>query len=73
MLARWLLAFLTSVAVMLLVYHFAVPRTWLGTACCPGPVLSTAVWFPTTWLWHVRLHFAVYGVVYGSLATAMCC
>ena len=67
---RWLIATATSIAVMQLVYHNAVPRTLKWHTVLPGATLATAVWFPTTVLfgYYVR-HFSAYGLFYGSLAT----
>jgi membrane protein len=70
--SRWLIAILTSIAVILLIYHHAVPRTLAWHSVLPGSVLATAIWFPATVLfgWYVN-RFAVYSLVYGSLATAI--
>ena len=67
---RWLIATATSIAVMQLVYHNAVPRTLKWHTVLPGATLATAVWFPTAILfgYYVR-HFAAYSLFYGSLAT----
>ena len=69
---RWLLATTTSVAVMALIYHNAVPRTQRWHSVMPGAALSTAVWFPATVLfgWYVG-RFAQYSLFYGSMATAI--
>ncbi len=69
---RWLIATLTSIAVMLLIYHHAVPRTQPWHSVLPGATLATAVWFPATmgFGWYVG-HFAEYSLLYGSLATAV--
>jgi len=69
---RWLIAILTSVAVMLLIYHYAVPRTLRWHSVLPGAALATAVWFPATLIfgWYVS-HFAEYSLIYGSLAAAI--
>lgn len=69
---RWLLAISTSVAVMALIYHNAVPRTQPWHSVLPGAALSTAAWFPATVLfgWYVG-RFAEYSLFYGSLATAI--
>ncbi len=69
---RWAIAILTSVAVMLLIYHFAVPRTLAWHTVLPGAALTTAIWFPVTLLfgWYVG-HYAEYSLLYGSLATAI--
>ncbi|HEU5452043.1 MAG TPA: YihY/virulence factor BrkB family protein [Terriglobales bacterium] len=69
---RWVIALATSVAVMALIYHNAVPRTQRWHSVLPGAGLATAVWFPATigFGWYVR-HFAEYSLYYGSLATAI--
>ncbi len=69
---RWIIAIATSVAVMQLIYHNAVPRTLRWHTVLPGAALATAVWFPATmgFGWYVR-HFAEYSIYYGSLATAI--
>ncbi len=69
---RWVIASLTSIAVMALIYHHAVPRTQRWHSVLPGASLGTALWFPATigFGWYVR-HFAQYSLFYGSLATAI--
>jgi membrane protein len=69
---RWLIAILTSIAVMSLIYHHAVPRTLRWHTVLPGAALATGIWFPTTVLfgWYVS-HFAEYSLLYGSLAAAI--
>lgn len=69
---RWLIGILTSIAVIALIYHNAVPRTQPWHSVLPGATLATAMWFPATILfgWYVR-HFAQYSLFYGSLATAV--
>ena len=69
---RWVIAILTSVAVMQLIYHNAVPRTLSWHTVLPGAALATAIWFPATiaFGWYVR-HFAAYSLFYGSLAAAI--
>jgi membrane protein len=69
---RWVIAIATSVAVMQLIYHNAVPRTLRWHTVLPGAALATAIWFPATigFGWYVR-HFAEYSLFYGSLATAI--
>ncbi len=69
---RWLIAIITSVAVMQLIYHHAVPRTLPWHTVLPGAALATAMWFPATvgFGWYVR-HFAAYSLFYGSFATAI--
>lgn len=69
---RWIIALTTSVGVMALIYHNAVPRTQRWHSVLPGAGLATAIWFPATiaFGWYVR-HFAEYSLFYGSLATAI--
>jgi len=69
---RWLIASITSIAVIALIYHNAVPRTVRWHTVLPGATLSTALWFPATVLfgWYVG-HFAEYSLLYGSFATAI--
>ncbi len=69
---RWTIAVLTSVAVMLLIYHLAIPRTLPWHSVLPGAALTTAIWFPVTMLfgWYVS-HNAEYSLLYGSVATAV--
>jgi membrane protein len=69
---RWLIASSTSIAVISLIYHNAVPRTLHWHTVLPGAALSTALWFPATMIFglYVR-HFAAYSLLYGSLATAI--
>lgn len=70
MIIRWIIAIVTSVAVMQLIYHNAVPRTLKWHTVLPGAALATTMWFPATigFGYYVR-HFARYNLFYGSLAT----
>ncbi len=69
---RWLIASSTSVAVISLIYHNAVPRTLRWHTVLPGAALSTALWFPATMIFGLYVsHFAAYSLLYGSLATAI--
>jgi membrane protein len=47
---RWLIAGLTSVAVIALIYHNAIPRTRRWHTVLPGAVVASVLWFATTWL-----------------------
>jgi len=69
---RWIISALTSIAVILLIYHFAVPRTLPWHSAMPGASLATALWFPATLLfgWYLR-NYATYNLFYGSLGTAI--
>jgi membrane protein len=69
---RWIIAALTSIAVIGLIYHHGVPRTQPWHRVLPGAALATVLWFVSTVLFGVYLrHFANYDVIYGSLATAI--
>jgi membrane protein len=59
---RWAIAIMTSVAVIQLIYHNAVP----------GAVLATAMWLISTALfgWYLQ-HYADYSVIYGSLGVGI--
>src|SRR3984885_10537368 len=45
---RWLIATLTSIAVIALIYHNAVPRTQPWHTVIPGATLATGLWFSGT-------------------------
>jgi len=65
---RWAIAIMTSIAVIQLIYHNAVPRTQPWHSVLPGAVLATALWLLSTALfgWYVQ-HYVDYSVIYGSL------
>ncbi|MBO0910423.1 MAG: YihY/virulence factor BrkB family protein [Acidobacteria bacterium] len=69
---RWLIATLTSVAVIALIYHNAVPRTQPWHSVLPGATLATVMWFIVTMLfgWYLQ-NYADYSVIYGSLGVAI--
>jgi membrane protein len=69
---RWLIALVTTIAVVALVYHHGLPRTQPWHRVLPGSVLATGLWFACTTIfgWYLR-HFADYGVIYGSVGTAI--
>jgi len=69
---RWLIATLTSIAVIALIYHNAVPRTQPWHSVLPGATLATAMWFGATTLfsWYLR-HYADYSIIYGSLGVGI--
>src|SRR5205085_7208643 len=69
---RWLTAALTSVLVLALIYHLAVPRTHTWQRVMPGALLATLLWFPATlgFGWYVT-RFANYTAIYGSLGAAI--
>jgi len=69
---RWLIATLTSIAVIALIYHHAVPRTQPWHSVIPGATLATAMWFSATLLFGFYLkHYADYSIIYGSLGAAI--
>ena len=69
---RWAIAIMTSVAVIQLIYHNAVPRTQPWHSVLPGAVLATALWLLSTALlgWYLQ-HYADYSVIYGSLGVGI--
>src|SRR5712671_6636047 len=69
---RWIIATLTSIAVISLIYHNAVPRTQPWHSVLPGAVLATAMWLLSTALfgWYLQ-HYADYSVIYGSLGVGI--
>jgi membrane protein len=69
---RWLIATLTSIAVISLIYHNAVPRTQPWHSVLPGATLATAMWFVATALfgWYLQ-RYADYSIIYGSLGVAI--
>lgn len=72
MFIRWLIAITTSVAVIALIYHNAVPRTQPWHSVLPGATLATGMWFLVTMLfgWYLQ-HYADYSVIYGTLGVAI--
>jgi len=72
MFIRWLIAITTSVSVIALIYHNAVPRTQPWHSVLPGATLATGMWFVVTMLfgWYVQ-NYADYSVIYGSLGVAI--
>jgi membrane protein len=69
---RWIIATLTSIAVIALIYHHAVPRTQPWHSVMPGAVLATILWFSTTIGFRAYLqHFGDFATIYGSLGAAM--
>jgi membrane protein len=69
---RWLIATLTSIAVIALIYHNAVPRTQPWHSVLPGATLATAMWFGATTLFGFYLrHYADYSIIYGSLGVGI--
>jgi membrane protein len=69
---RWLIAGLTSIAVIALIYHNAVPRTQPWHTVLPGATLASALWFLATTLfgWYLQ-RYADYSILYGSLGVGI--
>jgi len=69
---RWLIAGLTSIAVIALIYHNAVPRTQPWHSVLPGATLATALWSGATALfgWYLQ-RYADYSIIYGSLGVGI--
>jgi membrane protein len=69
---RWVIATLTSIAVIALIYHNAVPRTQPWHSVLPGATLATGLWFAVTLLfgWYLQ-NYADYSLIYGSLGVAI--
>lgn len=69
---RWLVATLTSISVIALIYHHGVPRTQPWHSVIPGSMLATVLWFSTTVGFRAYLQsFGDFASVYGSLGAAM--
>ena len=69
---RWLIATLTSIAVIALIYHNAVPRTQPWHSVIPGATVATILWFLATasFGWYLQ-SYADYSLIYGSLGVAI--
>lgn len=71
-LARWTLALVTCVSVLIVLYHFGTKRTEKWTCVAPGAVTATLVWFPATLAfgWYVT-RIADYSLFYGSFGAGI--
>jgi membrane protein len=69
---RWIIAILTSIAVIALIYHNAVPRTQPWHTVIPGAALATGLWLAATALfgWYLQ-SYADYSIIYGSLGVSI--
>lgn len=69
---RWLIATLTSMAVISLIYHHGLPRTQPWHRVLPGAGVATGLWFTATvvFAWYVKT-VATYNLIYGSLGAAI--
>ena len=71
-LARWTLAFITCVSVLLILYHFGTRRRENWLFVIPGAVAASLVWFAATiaFGWYVT-RIADYSIYYGSFAAGI--
>jgi membrane protein len=71
-LARYAVAFGTTISVTGMLYYFGPYRRQRWKAVWPGAVLATVLWLLATsgFGWYVR-HMANYNVMYGSIATSI--
>lgn len=69
---RWVIATLTSIAVITLIYHYGIPRTLPWHSVLPGATLATAMWLLATmgFTWYLK-KYATYNLIYGSLGAAI--
>jgi membrane protein len=69
---RWIISALTSIAVIALIYHHAVPRTQKWHTVLPGATLATVIWFAATMIfgWYLT-HVSEYSLIYGSVGVAI--
>lgn len=71
-LIRWVIAILTSIAFIGLIYHHGMPKTQSWRRVLPGAMLATVLWFPATMLFgRYVTNYSTYNVVYGSLSAAI--
>lgn len=69
---RWTISAATSVAVLAIIYHYAVPRTQPWHTVLPGASLATVIWFAATLGFGFYLrHVSEYSLVYGSVGVAI--
>jgi membrane protein len=69
---RWLVALMTSAAVMSALYHFGTRHKEHWTRVAPGAIMGTLIWFPATLAfgWYVT-RVANYSLLYGSFGTGI--
>jgi membrane protein len=69
---RWVISALTSIAVIALIYHHAVPRTQPWHTVIPGAALATGFWFiATLGFGYYLTHVSEYSLVYGSVGVSI--
>jgi len=71
-LARWAVAFLTTILVTTLLYYFGPNREQRWGLVWPGAVLATVLWMLATsgFAWYVR-HMGQYNLMYGSIGAGI--
>jgi len=71
-LARWTVAFLTTILVTTLLYYFGPNREQRWRLVWPGAVLATVLWMLATsgFAWYVR-NIARYNLMYGSIGAGI--
>ncbi|MCU1310861.1 MAG: putative ribonuclease [Candidatus Angelobacter sp.] len=69
---RWLISAVTSVTVIMLIYHWGLPRVQPWHRVLPGAIMATVLWFPVTIVfgWYVT-NYANYNLIYGSLGAGI--
>jgi len=70
---RWLIAGATSIGVIVLIYHHAIPRTRPLHTVVPGAVVASGLWFAATSLfgWYLPESATEYAVIYGVLGVGI--
>ena len=70
--ARWIICAVTSVGVIVVIYHMAVPQMQSWKRVLPGALLATLLWFPATIVfgWYLT-RYANYNAIYGPLGAAI--
>lgn len=69
---RWLVAFLTSVTSIMLIYHFGLPRVQPWYRVVPGAIAATLMWFPLTLAFGFYVtNYSTYNIIYGPLGTGI--
>jgi membrane protein len=71
-LARYFVAFATTILVLMLLYYFGPKRKQRFTALFPGAAVATVLWMLATtgFGWYVQ-HMAHYNVMYGSIGASI--
>ena len=69
---RWLVALITSAAVMSALYHFGTRHKEHWTRVAPGAITGTLIWFPATLAFGLYVtRVANYSLLYGSFGTGI--